>query len=367
MVINSVRFFRYDLPLRKPLLIGHEILQKRSGLLLCLVSDDGSRGWGDAAPLPGFSAERFSGILEEARRLVRTLCNKPVPDDLAPLGDGFGRWLQHTSLSCSMTAALETAVLDLQARVQGTSLRRKLNPEAADSIAINGLLNPEKDLAGLWQAAEEMAREGIKTIKAKVGRHGVEHDVQMVRGLREVLGEGVGLRLDANRAWGWEEALAFGRAVADLGVEYLEEPLEDPSRLIHYRASCGVPIALDETAVEQGPTNLEWWRGADAIVLKPTLLGGLERTLWLARRGVNIGMRPVISSAFESGIGIRAWANLAASLTNPAPCGLDTYRALAKDVLPERIDMGGGSVDLKRLDALAEAFDGAGLEEIARA
>ena len=75
-------------------------------------------------------------------------------------------------------------------------------------------------------------------------------------GLREILGEDVRLRLDANRAWSFAEAASFVRAVEDTGYEYLEEPLADPSGLESLVRDHGASVALDESLVGMSPGGL---------------------------------------------------------------------------------------------------------------
>ena len=105
-----------------------------------------------------------------------------------------------------------------------------------------------------------------------------------MRELGEELGDSISLRLDANRAWGYEEAAEFVRGAPRF--EYLEEPLADPARLPELAREFGVPVALDESLVGMEPEELEEHRYARAVVLKPTLLGGISRTLRMAERAL---------------------------------------------------------------------------------
>jgi O-succinylbenzoate synthase len=108
-----------------------------------------------------------------------------------------------------------------------------------------------------------------------------------------------------------------------------------------------VPVALDESLAGMEPETLEEHPYARAVVLKPTLLGGLSRTLRFAERASDLGMKPVISSAYETGIGTAALVALAAGVGEEAPAGLDTYRALAGDVLRPRLELPAPRVDVR--------------------
>ncbi len=156
------------------------------------------------------------------------------------------------------------------------------------------------------------------------------------------------MRLDANRAWSFEEASVFARGTANLRLEYVEEPLADPSRLSSLARDYGVPVALDESLVGMQPRALQDHGYVRAVVLKPTLLGGISPTLLLAKRARELGIPPVISSAYETGIGTLALVALAAGIgAEEVPAGLDTYRRLAADVLCPRLNLLSARIDVK--------------------
>jgi isochorismate synthase/2-succinyl-5-enolpyruvyl-6-hydroxy-3-cyclohexene-1-carboxylate synthase/2-succinyl-6-hydroxy-2,4-cyclohexadiene-1-carboxylate synthase/O-succinylbenzoate synthase len=81
--------------------------------------------------------------------------------------------------------------------------------------------------------------------------------------------------------------------------------------------------------VGPGIDNGQDWTqaGVAALVLKPTILGGMERTLALAAWAQRHGMRAVVSSAFESPLGLSQWAQLAAAVD--AAAGSPTHHGLA--------------------------------------
>jgi O-succinylbenzoate synthase len=106
-------------------------------------------------------------------------------------------------------------------------------------------------------------------------------------------------------------------------------------------------VALDETLVGMDPGVLEEHRYARAVVLKPTLLGGISNTLRMAERALDLGMTPVVSSSYESGVGTAALVALASGIgEHSVPAGLDTYRVLAEDVLGTPLVLPAPSVDV---------------------
>ena len=103
---------------------------------------------------------------------------------------------------------------------------------------------------------------------------------------------------------------------------------------------------------------------ARAVVLKPTLLGGLSRALDLAEGAKAMGMKAVISSSYESGVGTGALVALAA-MVGEEPAGLDTYRRLGEDVIEVPLDLPVPVVDVGRATEAARRVDVCRLEPVA--
>lgn len=282
--------FRYRLPLTAPLVLPGATLTHREGVLVRLDGEGGT-AWGDAAPLPGFSRETLDDVVAAARELE--------PDCAPP----------------SLRFALEVARGAVAA------------PPPGATLALNAVWLRGEDADAF---ARRVRSAGYVAAKVKVGVGRPAEDAARVRALRAALGPDVALRLDANRAWAWDDAVAFGRALAGVQVEYVEEPLAAPERLAEWAGATGLPFALDESLLACAPGDEP--AGAAAYVLKPTLLGGIEAARAWASRAAVQGAAAVVSSCFESGVGTRALALLACELGG-APAGLEPYARLARDVV----------------------------------
>jgi O-succinylbenzoate synthase len=329
----------YRLPLTEPLVLAGTPHAERTGALLRLEDDYGHVGWGDAAPLPGFSRE----TADEAAAQLRDLAAWAEHHD-------FARWddpaLDALDLLPSVRYALDLALLDLHAQREGCSLARALSPSSSGQISINALLASPHDAL---DEAGRLVAAGYETLKVKAGRRDVAGDVALLRSLREHL-PSVTLRADANRAWSFDEARRFAGGVRGLDLAFVEEPLADASRLADLHRETGVPIALDESLVD---VEAGGERGAvppwtAAVVLKPTFLGGLARSMRFVDAARKTGAAVVVSSAFESGVGVRGLVALAAA-TDAAPSGLDPYRRLAADVLHPRLPLDQPTVEVAGL------------------
>jgi O-succinylbenzoate synthase len=217
------------------------------------------------------------------------------------------------------------------------------------------------------EKAGRLRDEGYRAVKLKVGRQDVAQDIELVQELRGVLRGHASLRLDANRAWDLETALTFARGVANQGIEYIEEPITVPLDLPEFVQRSGLPVALDESLAQVPETrgclkDKDW---AKAVILKPTLLGGVARCEQLAYEALEFGIKPVVSSCFESGLGLCALAHLASAITaEDIPAGLDTYDWLAEDVLQTRFHVQDGALDIQDIDACAATLNVDTLERV---
>jgi len=338
--ITDAQLYRYRLPLTAPLSIGDRSLTERRGLLLRIEGSAGTEGWGDVAPLPGCSSESLSEAQNQACRtlpnLVGTeLAEKGIADVLRspPVND----------TAPSVRFAVESAIVELLAAVRGESVLQVLGG-GRQSVSLNALiLDSTEDLAA---AAKRIRAQGFRAVKLKVARRSIEADVSRVRTLRAELGEDVALRLDANRGWSYDDAVAFADALSDVPLSYVEEPLRDPSRLAELVDVTGLPIALDETTRECDPTSLTDELTVRAFILKPTLLGGITVSREWARLSEAHEALPVVSASYESGVGLRMLIALAASLSE-APAGLSTYAQFETDVLRPSLALDGAAVGVE--------------------
>ncbi|CAN5671369.1 o-succinylbenzoate synthase [soil metagenome] len=361
MNLAGFDLYRYSLPLSRPLTLKGTTLHHREGLLLRLSGDDGSEGWGESAPLPGFSEEGLNEAAMRLRRLAGFPIGREVKDDWTDRDGAFGRELEHIASAPSVRFGLELAVWNLYGASSGMGLAELLAPSPRATVPVNGLLSGAVD--EVLEEASRMGNAGYRTVKLKVGSRAVADDIRLVRALGEELGDEISLRLDANRAWDYEEAVEFVRRTPCF--EYVEEPLADPARLPELAQESGVPVALDESLVGMEPDELEEHRYARAVVLKPTLLGGISQTLQMAERALRLGMTPVVSSAYETGVGTTALVAMAASIGDrPVPAGLDTYRMLAGDVLGTPLELPAPSVDVAATTDASRRVDVRRLERL---
>jgi O-succinylbenzoate synthase len=184
---------------------------------------------------------------------------------------------------------------------------------------------------------------GATTVKIKVGS-GQEKDFARIKYVTELLPE-ASLRLDVNGGWGVEEALEFIYGFYDTFdedlLQYIEQPCTTLDELRELKAACmvDVKIAGDEVIRKAAdPFDVDLEDAVDILILKVAPLGGIERSLALAKHH---RLPVVVSSALESAVGIGHGIRLAGALPNlDLACGLATGQLLAADIAQIPIEGG---------------------------
>jgi o-succinylbenzoate synthase len=321
--ITSVNILEYHRPLAGPLRLSSGVISQRHGVIIRIIADNGMDGFGEAAPLPGFSPETLESTTKILRHIESAWQGKAVPASLNGIGD-----MVRQAIPAGYPAAvfgLETALCDLAAQASGRPLASWLNENAALEVPVNYLTTgnrPDQD-----KTAADFERGKYDVAKIKVGGRSEEDDIAFVGVLVKLLGGNTTLRLDANRQWTYDAAVRVLNSLREYRIEYVEEPLENPSptQLIRLKTETGISIALDETLAELG--DVETWLEAgavDVLIIKPTILGGIARAVQLMETAQKYGRNIVVTSTFESEVGLTALVHLAAAISPATACGLNT-------------------------------------------
>ncbi|GLZ41515.1 o-succinylbenzoate synthase [Actinokineospora sp. NBRC 105648] len=229
-----------------------------------------------------------------------------------------------------------------------------------DRVPVNAtvpVVSPER-------AAELVVASGCTTAKVKVADPGtsLSADVERVAAVRDALGPGGRVRVDANGAWDVDGAVAAIRALdrAAGGLEYVEQPCRTIEELAAVRRRVDVPIAADESIRRaDDPLRVAVAGAADIAVLKVAPLGGVRRALAVAEA---CGLPCVVSSALETSVGLAAGLALAGALPSlDYACGLGTLALLTADAVSRPLRPKDGWLAVPRTapapDALTEADD----------
>ncbi len=354
ITINKAEIYDYDIPFKRPLrVIGGELTRRR-GVVIKLTAESGAVGYGEIAPLDGFSVETVRQARGRVLGLVERLPGSSVTIEPGNLEE-MCRFsvLEGETVYASVLYGLEAAAFHLFEIQAGKLFQEIFTSSPGKRIPVNGLLHTGMTADGppLEERVKGLLDEGFTTIKIKVGRGKPGEDIEGVNRVSKVLPSGALIRLDANRLWDYETALEFSKRVDHTYIEYIEEPFKDTGLIPRFYSKTGLPVALDESllSIQRGlpPEGDGFPEGIAALVLKPTLLGGITRTMYYIDVARRFGYKTVISSCFEAGPAYAWLLKMAATIDSPdsmCACGLDTLKYLDGNLFSRSISIKNGTV-----------------------
>ena len=299
--------------------------ERRSWLV---TMSDGSRsGVGECAPLPDLSCDDLPDYAD----VLRGFCDEVERTGEIPYDD-----LRDYP---SMLFGLETALLSMNAPLFDTAFSR-----GEVGIPINGLVwmgNYDEML----QRMEQKLEQGFRCVKLKIGAIDFEQEMELVKRIRQRFSfHEVELRLDANGAFPFDEALYKLELLSQYAIHSIEQPIK-AGQWAYMAELCRespLPIALDEELI--GVNTPEMKRHMlniikpRYIILKPSLHGGMMGCREWISSARDIGIGSWITSALESNIGLNAIAQFASDVYGDnirMPQGLGTGQ-----LFTDNIDMG---------------------------
>jgi L-Ala-D/L-Glu epimerase len=315
---------RRTLAFSHPFVSSHGTLREREVLCVQITDEDGISGHGEAAPLPSYDGVSVQRTLLALQRHARVISERQTPT----ASGGAAGLLEACRAADPLPqaiAAIDIALWDRAGKREQRPVCALLVDDPVPQVEVNATLSAT-DRAGAAQQAAAAAHSGFRCLKVKVG---IGDDAGRVAAVRAAAGEHAQLRLDANGAWGVEQAVHAIESLAPAGLELVEEPTHGLAEVRQVRERVPVRIAIDETADEPGALGSGV---ADAVCLKVSRCGGISALLAAAALVRACGSEPYLASTLDGPLGIAAALHAAAALAARGPlpaCGLATLSMFA--------------------------------------
>jgi L-alanine-DL-glutamate epimerase-like enolase superfamily enzyme len=280
------------LPLAETFVISRETTDY-ADVVHVSITHDGVTGFGEGAPV-----ERYGEDAASALRFVDDHGHL-VGDDPFALED-VGERLAVVSGEQAAKSALDAALHDLQGKLLGIPAHRLLGlPRAGPPTSWTVWLGDPDDMA----RRAETASASYRRLKLKLGG-GDGLDVERVRAVRSATD--LPLMVDVNEWWTLDEALDALAQLADLGVEYCEQPLkagDEGGRTLKQRSP--IPIYVDEDCHTLADVE-SCGEIAHGINIKLAKSGGIREAIRMAHAARALRLGVMLGCMLESGLGIAA-------------------------------------------------------------
>jgi muconate cycloisomerase len=300
--------------------IGHHAIVR-------LDTDEGVSGWGEAPAIAtwgGAHGRYYGETPETVKHLVEAYLVPAVreldPAEIALVHQRMDKVVKGHPYA---KAAVDIACFDLAGKAQGVPVSTLLGGRLRDGIEVThslGIMDVDRCVA----EAEQAVAEGAGTIKCKTGLD-AERDVELVRRLRETLGDGVRIRVDGNEGYGTvREAVETTKRQEEYGIFLCEQPVAGAEALARVAERIDVPVMADESAwTVHDLLELHELGAAECFSCYVTKPGGLHRARQQAELAAALGLYHDIGGSIEMGIGNAANLHLGAALplaTLPSVC-----------------------------------------------
>lgn len=308
-------FKKYQLQFKQPILTSRAQMKVKNGYFI-YVENERNRGEGECSFIEGLSCDDLENYEAELSKI--TANPNEFIQDLEIYQVRFP----------SLRFGIETALLSLKS--QNDRLFENDFSKGKRGIAINGLVwMGSKEF--LQRQIEEKIKAGFKCIKLKIGALDFSVELHLIESIRKQFSaDEIEIRLDANGAFNSNDVFDKLKALSDFGVHSIEQPVRAGQLVLMHEVCAAkiIPIALDEELIginsTQNRIEVLDKIAPDYIILKPSLIGGLQ----VADEWIKLAEERKIAwwatSALESNIGLNAIAQWVASKNNPLPQGLGT-------------------------------------------
>ena len=317
-----------------------------------LETDEGLVGWGEHNVnfLPDVSGESMQADAR-AWMIGRDPLNLQV-------------FHQDCRLDTRLKSGIELAMWDLKGKALGVPVVELLGGKIRAEVEVAACMGIQT-----YQRAGEIAsfyvEQGFGSLKTKAGSD-LQEDLEMVRGVRDAVGDRLKLRIDPNRAYSLDEAIELGRRLEEYELEYLEQPImaEPLTDAVRLRSETKTPIALNESVVDPASVWEILEAGAAEFILPDThIAGGIWPCVEIGHLGHAAGVPCIMHCGHDLGPKTAAMVHVAAACPAYSLGNDSTYFGLEDDVTIDPFVIADGKIAVPEVPGLGCDVDPEKLEK----
>lgn len=333
MKIEQIETFRVAVPLVKPFKTALRTVTVADSVFVKITCDNGITGWGEAPPTVVITGDSMSSIESAIHQVIAPFIKNKSLLNYELLFQGLKTAMVGNS---SAKAAVDMALYDCLAQYCKLPLYQflgghKKEIETDFTVSVNG---PEE----MGDDAVSYIGQGFNVLKVKVGKDDIATDLERIKEIRNRVGSGIKIRLDANQGWTPKDAIRAIRRLEDSGlnIELVEQPVkaDDIEGLKQVTDHVETLIMADESIfTPKQAFQVLKTRSADLINIKLMKSGGIYQAQIINQLAETCGVECMVGSMIETHLGITAAAHFAASKQNITRFDFDAPLMLAKNII----------------------------------
>ena len=325
--ITRVDIYKVDIAFHEPFRIAIMEFTSAQSVFIKISTGDGHYGFGEANPTWAITGETQSTNLAAAEDLARLIVGKD-PRDIEGRMREIDGFLVHNS---TIRSAFDMALYDLLGKISGLPLYALLGGAHRSFWTDNtiGIDTP----GAMASKAEKYKEQGFQAIKVKLGTTR-DADVERITQIRQVVGQDIPIRVDANQGWDLKTAVNTLRSLEPMGIEYCEQPIAhwDFDNMRRIREQTSIAIMADESLFDHHDAfRLASMGCCDYFNIKLAKSGGIHTALKINAIAEGAGIRCMVGCMTETRLGLSAAAHLVSSRPNICYADLDGYLFLKED------------------------------------
>lgn len=310
--IEQVETFLVDLPTIRPHQLAMTTMHGQTLMIVRIRTSEGIVGIGEGTTIGGlaYGAESPEGMKLAIDTYITPILLAADPTRIAATMAAIGRSVQGNNFA---KCAIETALLDALGKRLGLPVSELLGGRRYDRLPVAWTLASGDTARDIDEAEEMLRRRRHNIFKLKIGKGDPRANVAHVAAIKKALGARASVRVDINQAWSEAMASAMLPALADAGVDLIEQPI--PRRhikgLARLARETSVAIMADEAL--QGPDTalqLAASAAADVFAIKIAQSGGLFAGAKVAAIAEAAGIGLYGGTMLEGAVGTVASAQL---------------------------------------------------------
>jgi len=271
MHITKVVCVPADIPYRKTFRISGGGMDVCQNVLVKIVADDGTAGYGEGSPLPAYSEETQGTVIHIIRDMLGPALIGQDPRDRDRL-DALMESAIHAHAFAK--GALSMALYDLAGKAIGVPVYQLLGGKRTDRVPYNATVGIST-LEEMVTDACKLVQDGFTDIKIKIG-HSLREDLARLHAIRQAVGPDITIRVDANQGYRSGDALPALRKMESVGLLWFEQPVPrwDLDGMARLARELETNILADESAYTPADVMaLARHEAADVINIKISKYG----------------------------------------------------------------------------------------------